>query len=66
MEVFVYGGLSHANEEKRRFYKTWINDPVAGVLFEHEFTTILRNIYIAIQMIKRMNEEALESLPGPS
>ena len=66
MEVFVYGGLSHANEEKRRLYKTWINDPVAGVLFEHEFTTILRNIYIAIQMIKRMNEEALKSLPGPS
>ena len=28
MDVFVYGGLSHANEEKRRLWKTWMNSPV--------------------------------------
>lgn len=66
MYVFVYGGLSHGlDEEKRRLHKTWVNDPIAGVFFENEFLTILRNIYIAIVMVKKMNEQALQHLPGP-
>ena len=57
MEVFVYGGFSHANEEKRT---------PAAVLFENEFLVIMRNIIVAIAQIRRMNENALESLPRPS
>jgi hypothetical protein len=67
MDVFVYGGLSHGmDEEKRRLHKSWVNDPFAGVLFEHEFVDILGKIFIAIAMIKKMNEKALQHLPGPS
>jgi hypothetical protein len=65
MEVFVFGGFSHANEEKRRIYKTMMSS-FEAVLFENEFLVILRNIHIAITYMKSLNEEALKHLPGPS
>jgi hypothetical protein len=66
MDTFVYGGLSHANEEKRRLWKAWMNNPFASTMYENEFAVVLSNIHIAIEMIRKMNEEALKSLPGPS
>src|ERR1051325_261911 len=66
MDTFVYGGLSHANEEKRRLWKTWMNNPFASTMYENEFAVVLSNIHIAIEMIRKMNEEVLKSLPGPS
>lgn len=66
LDVFLYGGLSHANDEKRRLWKTWMNDKFVAVMFENEFLTVLSNIHIGIDMIRKMNEDALQSLPGPS
>ena len=34
MDVSVYGGFSHANEEKRRLYKTWMSDPFMALWIE--------------------------------
>jgi hypothetical protein len=65
MRIFVYGGYSHATEEKRRLHKTMMTS-FGAVVFENEFLVILRNITIAIAEIKAMNEKALRSLPGPS
>jgi hypothetical protein len=65
MEIFIFGGFSHANEEKRRIYKTLMGS-MGGLFFENEFLRILRNIHIAIAYIKTLNEEALKHLPGPS
>jgi len=65
MEVFVFGGLSHANEEKRIIYKTMMSS-YGAMLFENEALVILRNIHVAIAFIKSLNEKALEHLPGPS
>jgi hypothetical protein len=67
MDVFLYGGLSHGwDENKRRLHKTWVTDPISGVMFEHEFIDILGKLFVAIMMIKKMNAKALEHLPGPS
>jgi hypothetical protein len=66
MDTFVYGGLAHANEAKRRLWKTWMSNPFAAVMYENEFVVVLSDIHVAIEMIKRMNEETLKSLPGPS
>ena len=66
MDVFVYGGYSHANEEKRRLYKTWMNDPIVALFIENLFVTILADIHNAIAWIKDINERALKNLPGPS
>lgn len=65
MEIFIFGGFSHANEEKRRIYKTLMGS-MGGLLFENEFLRILRNIHVAIAYMKSLNEEALKHLPGPS
>lgn len=65
MEIFIFGGFSHANEEKRRVYKTLMGS-MGGLLFENEFLRILRDIHIAIAYMKSLNEEALKHLPGPS
>jgi hypothetical protein len=64
--VYIYGGLSHADEAKRRLHKTWVNDPYMGKFIEHIFVSSLANIHDAIAYIKKLNEEALKSLPGPS
>lgn len=65
MEIFIFGGFSHANEEKRRLYLTLMGS-MGGLFFENEFLTILRNIQVAIAYMKSLNEEALKHLPGPS
>ncbi len=66
MDVCVYGGFSHANEDKRRLYKTWMGDPFMGKWIEHEFVSTLGNIHHAIAIIKSLNDQALQHLPGPS
>lgn len=67
MDVFLYGGLSHGmDEEKRRLYLTWMQDPIMSGVIENEFMLILRAYFIAITMIRDMNKEALRHLPGPS
>ena len=66
MDVFVYGGFSHANEEKRRLYKTWMSDPFMAKWIENIFVMTMADIHSAINLIKEMNEKALQALPGPS
>ncbi len=66
MDVCGYGGFSHANEDKRRLYKTWMSDPFIGKWIEHEFVNTLGNIHHAITIIKNLNDQALQHLPGPS
>jgi hypothetical protein len=66
MDVFVYGGFSHANEEKRRLYKTWMSDPFMASFIENLFLQTIADIHNAIVLIKNLNDKALEHLPGPS
>ena len=66
MDVCVYGGFSHANEDKRRLFKTWMSDPFVGKWIENEFVVTLGNIHNAIAFIKTLNDQALKHLPGPS
>lgn len=66
MDVCVYGGFSHANEDKRRLYKTWMGDPFMGKWIENEFVVTLGNIHHAVAIIKSLNDQALQHLPGPS
>lgn len=66
MDVFMYGGFSHANEDKRRLYKTWMNDPFVSQFIVHIFVSTLAYIQSGIAHIKGLNERALQHLPGPS
>ena len=65
MDTFVYGGLSRKRRETP-LMESMDEQPFAAVMYENEFVVVLSDIHVAIEMIRKMNEEALKSLPRPS
>jgi hypothetical protein len=59
METFIYGGLAHANPEKYRLFKAWMEYPPAAVLFNYCFVSVLGHVLRAISFIKNLNEEVI-------
>lgn len=62
MDVFVYGGLAHANPEKYKTYKDWMSFPPAAVMLQACFNAILGNILHALAYIEQVNETTLQQL----
>lgn len=66
METFIYGGLSHANEEKKTMYDVWMQIPFFRPLIENEFTYILARILTELDQIKNLNTLAVNQLQNQS
>jgi hypothetical protein len=67
-EVFMYGSLAHANDDKRLEYEKWTKGPVADMM-EFYFETIVADMLQVIVSFQGMNErtiQALQSKPGVS
>ncbi len=62
LEVFIYGGLSHANEEKKKEYDMWMSNPILKPLVENEFVYILGAVLQYILYIKSLNEEVIKEI----
>jgi len=62
MDVFIYGGLGHANLEKEKRFKEWMAFPPTAALFEACFALILGHVLNAITFIAGVNREAIEEL----
>ena len=62
MDVFVYGGLAHANPEKYKTYKDWMSFPPAAVMLQTCFNTILGHILQALAYIEQVNDTTLQQL----
>lgn len=62
MNVFVYGGLAHANPEKYKTYKDWMCFPPVAAMLQACFNAILGNILHALAYIEQVNEITLEQL----
>ncbi len=62
MDVFVYGGLAHANRAKKELYDSWMSIPPFRPLIENEFVYTLTVILDAINYLKGLNEAALEQM----
>jgi len=62
MNIFIYGGLSHANEKLKQMYDKWVNDDSVHPLILLEFVLILRNTWATIDFVRGLNEEVLKSL----
>ena len=62
MNIFIYGGLSHANGKLKQMYDKWVNDDSVHSLILLEFVLILRNTWAAIDFACGLNEEVLKSL----
>lgn len=65
MDVFVYGGLAHANLEKYEIYKDWMSFPPAAAMLKTCFNMILGNILYALTYIQKVNETTLQQLVKP-
>ena len=66
MEVFIYGGLAHANPQKYTTYKEWMSFPPAAAMLRVCFNTILGYILQALDYIKKVNEVTLQQLTNSS
>lgn len=62
MNVFVYGGLAHANPENYKTYKDWMSFPPTATLLQMCFNTILGNILQALDYIRQVNINTLQQL----
>ena len=65
MEVFIYGGLAHANQEKKKIFDHWEKI----ILFEHlknEFAYIITKVFQAVMDGKNINEKVLKRLEQQS
>ena len=61
MEVFVFGGLSHANKQKKSLYDQWMRLGLAPLL-QNEFIVIIFEIMNVAQFVKTLNERVLNDL----
>ncbi len=57
-EVFLYGGLAHANPTKKVIYDGWATDPIRFMLLQVEFTSILVDLLNAISWFGRASRAA--------
>lgn len=62
MDVFMWGGLSHANKDKKKVFDTWMSNQVMAPFLQTEFRFILRAAFIFIMDVRDLNEQVLKEL----
>ena len=60
MNIFIFGGLSHANKSFKSIYDKWINDERIRPLILLEFVLILRNVWASIDFVAGLNSEVIK------
>jgi hypothetical protein len=61
-EVFMYGGLAHANDDKRAEYESWMKSPLGGVMMQYFFEGIAANMVQVIVSFYAMNARTIQFL----
>jgi hypothetical protein len=54
MDVFIYGGMSHAKPGKKEKFDLWMRNSILGPAITSEFTTVLTTLLTAIEAIQRI------------
>lgn len=62
MEVFVYGGLAHANPIKKEVFDRWMYKQILNTFLINEFVYILGVVMRAIEFMENLNLEVLKEL----
>jgi len=62
LEIFIYGGLAHANKKKKEIYDHWMSNQVLKPMITDEFVNILKIVLVYIMWIKSLNEQVIEDL----
>jgi len=61
LDVVIYGGLSHANEQKKKQYDFLMKSPIKA-LIENDFVYTLTTIFNTIYLISEINKIVLTNL----
>ena len=61
LDIIIYGGLSHANPEKKRKYDFWVKTPLKAMI-ENEFVHSLAILFSAIKAVHQLNMKVIEIL----
>lgn len=61
-DTFIFGGLAHANKEKKKEYDNWMKDVSIASLLRMEFYTFLMYFLNCIAYIKKINLKAIAEL----
>ena len=61
-EIFMWGGLAHANEKKRNTFESWRRNPLVFPIVQNEFVYAISRILQVIFYVAYLNEQALEKL----
>ena len=64
LDIFIYGGLSHANEKKKVIFDRWMANPILSQFMINEFVFILGNVMNFIMYIQNLNNEVIRELEG--
>jgi len=62
LDVFIYGGLAHANEDQKKIFDTWMKIPPLVDIIENEFICIMADMMSAILCIRNLNNEVIKKL----
>lgn len=62
LEVFMYGGLSHANGKKKVLYDAWMANPLLSQFLQNEFVVILGNVMKVIAYVQDLNSAVIKEL----
>ncbi len=60
MNVFIYGGLSHANPEKKEKYDDWMQSEILAPFMQNEFSVILYEVLNVIVFVRNQCEIVLK------
>jgi hypothetical protein len=61
-EVFMYGNLAHANDDKRSEYETWMQHPLAAAIMPTIFEETIAKLTECIFSFQEMNERTIRQL----
>ena len=57
--MFIYGGLAHANPEKKNIYDEWMKKSIIREFLENQFTVILSNVLRIIVYVAKLNDDVI-------
>ena len=62
LDIFIYGGLAHANPKKKEIFDKWMRNPIMGPLLKFCFVSILIKVLEVIRYVVGLNEKLLKKL----
>ncbi|MEM3573651.1 MAG: hypothetical protein QXJ62_05430 [Nitrososphaeria archaeon] len=62
LDVFIYGGLAHANPKKKEVFDAWTRDPFTKGILEFHFANILVDVLKVIRYVAGLNEKLIQEI----